>query len=54
MEREKYSVNNMLEFLNCDDSDAGDTDSSSEDENLGLMQVTWSIEFVLTITDMSH
>ena len=49
MARERYSINNVLDLLNCDDSDAGDSDNDSSDEegDLGLIQVTWPIVFVL-------
>ena len=34
-----FDVQNVLDMLDCNDSDADDTDSSSDDEDFSPMQV---------------
>ena len=39
MAEKHFDVQNVLDMLDCNDSDAGDTDSSSDDEDFSPMQV---------------
>ena len=58
MAEKHFDVQNVLDMLDCNDSDAGDTDSSSDDEDFSPMQVmkcTYTlIEMKYTYTLIAH
>lgn len=41
-----YNPSNVLGLLDCDVSDVIDADSSSEDDDLGLIEVRWTTVYI--------